>query len=783
MVKKKNGRNLVRKFIWFALKAGITAAILYSVFWGIVAWDRFGRQKWKLPARVYSRPIELYPGLSLNTNLLEKELSLMSYRKGESLEVPGSYSLKKNVFNLFSRPFTFPDGQEPPQKISIEIRNGKILHLIDIETGKNLSIARLDPALIGSFYPDSDEDRLWVKFDEAPSLLIQTIMAVEDRDFYNHHGIKPLSMLRALKTNILAGKAIQGASTLTQQLVKNLFLSSEKTIIRKINETIMALSLELFYDKNKIMEAYINEVYLAQDGKLAIHGFGMASRFYFGRSLEDLCIKEIALLAGLLRGPSYYSPYRFPERALKRRNLVLKLMADQKLIKLPDAQQAMKTNLGVISDPRSGVSPFPYFLDLVKRNLLQEYDEENLRTEGLRIFSTLVPRIQFATENSVKNRLENIERAKNLPSNSLEAAVVVTGAGNNEIAALAGGRGTDTNWFNRALDSRRPAGSLIKPAVYLSALAQPDRYTLISPLDDSPIQVETWNGTWAPKNYDRQFHGKIPLFEGLSNSYNAATVRLGMEIGLKTFFETLQKLGIDKNLPSYPSVLLGAVGMSPLEAAQMYQTFAAGGFFSPVRAIQSVYRPDGQLLQRYPLTVSKTIDPGAVYLLNKALQIVISDGTGRSLDRTLAKRLNPAGKTGTSDDLRDSWFAGFTGDHAAVVWVGRDDNKPCGLTGATGAMQIWEDIMTKISILPLRLSGPENIIMATIDSSTGCRTDDHCPDSFSIPFIAGSEPKDFVPCENKIPRNALKPRKAEKQHKKAPKSVPSKIFRWFKELF
>jgi penicillin-binding protein 1B len=782
LAKKKKYRGLLRKLIGFVVIAGVLSIMLYAVFWGIVAWDQFGSKQWELPARIYSRPLELYPGLPLNPELLEKELILMSYRKGDSIDVPGSYCINKNVCTLFSRPFSFPDGEESSQKIRIEIRNGTISGLTDIETNRNINLARLDPALIGSFYPDSDEDRLWVKFDDAPPLLIQTILAVEDRDFYHHHGIKILSMLRALKTNIMAGKAIQGASTLTQQLVKNLFLSTEKTLIRKINEAIMALSLELFYDKNKIFEAYINEVYLGQDGNRAIHGFGMASRFYFGRSLDDLCAREIALLVGLLKGPSYYNPYRFTERALKRRNVVLSLMADQILIRPAEAQQAMKKDLGVISNPQSGISPFPSFLDFVKRNLLREYDETDLETEGLRIFSTMVPKIQFAVEKSVKNRLETIERSKNLPFNSLEAAVVITGVGNNEIVALTGGRNPKIKGFNRALDSRRLSGSLIKPVIYLSALAQSEKYTLISSLNDSPIQVKTKNGVWEPKNYDRQFHGNVPLFEALSNSYNAATVRLGMEMGLDTFFETLHKLGIHKNLPPYPSVLLGAVGISPLEAAQMYQTFAAGGFFSPVRVIQAVCRPDGHLLQRYPLTVNETINPDTIYLLNKALQIVISEGTGRSLNRVLAEKLTPAGKTGTTDDLRDSWFAGFTGDYTGAVWVGRDDNAPCGLTGASGAMQVWGDIMAKISTSPLQLSKPDNIIITTIDPITGCRTEKHCPGSFSFPFIAGSEPKDFVPCEVKKSENFSESGKTEKQDKKTQKTVPSKIFQWFKEL-
>ncbi len=781
--KTNKNRRLLRKLAWFALKAGFAAVLAYCFFWGIVAWERFGSKKWELPARVYARPLELYPGLALNADNLARELSLLRYRKTNRIEVPGSYSVDKNVFTLYCRPFEFPDGPEPPRKIRVAIQGGKVSALTEVETGKNASIARLDPALVGSFYPASEEDRLWVKLEDAPPLLIQTIMATEDRDFYAHRGIKPLSILRALKANILAGKAVQGGSTLTQQLVKNMFLSREKTIVRKIDEAIMAVSLELFYDKDRIFEAYINEVYLAQDGKRAIHGFGMASRFYFGRSTEHLQAEEIALLVGLLKGPSHYNPRKYPARALERRNLILDMMADQKLIRPAEAQRAKNADLGVVSDPQSGFSPFPAFLELVKRGLLRDYDDQDLRTEGLRIFSTLVPRVQFAAQDGIEERLKNIEAARGLPSKTLQAAAVVTGAGNNEVAALAGGREGGEHGFNRALDSRRPIGSLIKPAVYLTALMQPDKYTLITPLEDTPVRIETKSGPWEPKNYEGRFNGKTPLFQALAYSYNAATVRLGMDLGIKNVFATLEKLGVDGDFPAYPSALLGAVGLSSLEVVQMYQTFAAGGFYTPVRAIQAVYRPDGSLLQRYPLTVRENVDPGAVYLLNKALQTVITEGTGKYLDRELAQRLTPAGKTGTTDDLRDSWFAGFTGDHAAVVWIGRDDNAPCGLTGASGAMQVWGDIMKKIATSPLRSTKPENVALTAIDATAGWRTEEECPGSLSIPFIAGSEPADFVSCrQGRVPETVEKPPPEQKAGKRI-ESVPSKIKNFFKDLF
>ncbi|WP_373499598.1 penicillin-binding protein 1B [Desulfococcus sp.] len=778
-VKKK--RSVGRGALF--LLAGIAGLILLSLYighLGSVARERFGSKKWELPARVYARPLELYPGLSIDENALLEELSLLSYRLVDRIGVPGSYSRKGGAFTLHTRPFAFPDGSEASKKIRLTVANRQVRALTDVETGESLSIARLDPALIGSFYPTHHQDRLWVKFSDAPPILIQTIMTVEDRNFYKHYGIKPLSIIRALKANILAGKTVQGGSTLTQQLVKNLFLTHEKSLRRKFEEAVMALSLEFFYTKDQIFEAYINEVYLAQDGSRAIHGFGMASRFYFGRSLEDLGAGETAFLVGLLKGPSYYDPQANPERATARRDQVIKMMAEQKLLRPDEADRAMRAKLGILPSPPSGDSRFPAFMDLVKRQLLREYEEADLRSEGLRIFSTLDPQIQLAVEASATAQLSAIEASRGLPKNSLETAVVVTGAGSNEVLAMLGGRRPADPGFNRALDARRPIGSLVKPAVYLSALMQPHRFTLVTPLEDAPLEIKMQNTVWNPKNYDRRFHGTVPIYEALAQSYNVATVRLGMDIGLVRVFETLKRLGVEGDFPRYPSTLLGTLEMAPIEVTQMYQTFASGGFYSPVRAIQAVYRPDGELLQRYPMTVRENVDPGAVYLLNTALQTVITDGTARSLGRQLVQRLTPAGKTGTTNDLKDSWFAGFTGDRVAVVWVGRDNNTPCGLTGATGALPIWGEVMSRIAAQPFTPDPPENVAQVTIDPVSGLQTEPGCPEAISVPFIRGSEPLDSVACRYRRPTPVTESQKA--PPRRPANATSENIFNWFKDL-
>ncbi len=742
---------------------------VYVFFLSMLAKEKFAGKKWDLPARIYARPLELYPSMKIDAKGLEEELVLMQYRYVGRIDGAGSFSRSGNNFNIFSRDFNFGDDHIPSQKIRVSIQNGKIFTLSDLETGDPFTLIRLDPAHIGSFYPTHNQDRLWVKIEEVSPLLTQTILTVEDHDFYQHFGVKPLAILRALIVNLKEGRTVQGGSTLTQQLIKNLFLSRHQTYKRKFDEAIMALSLELNYTKEQILEAYLNEVYMGQDGNRSIHGFGMAGRFYFERSIEDLRPKEIALLVGLLKGPSYYDPRRNPERAIQRRNTILQMMLDHKLIRQDVAEKSMKSPLGVTPNPPSGNSHFPAFLDLVKRRLLEEYSEENLHSEGLRIFTSFDPQVQFTAEKSVASQLDAVEKRHGLTGGELETAVVITSTGSNEVLAFIGGRKPGVEGFNRALDARRSIGSLIKPAVYLTALQSPKQYTLITPIDDSEFRIKmSKNDYWSPQNYDRKYHGRIPLYKALAHSYNIATVRLGVNIGLENVFESIRKLGIDRQFEPFPSALLGTITMSVLEVAHMYQTLASGGFYSPLRAIQAVYTPDGTPLQRFPLTVRQNIDSGAVYLLSKALQAVVVEGTASSLNKILPGNIGVAGKTGTTDDLRDSWFAGFTGKHLAVVWVGRDDNMPCALTGASGALQVWGHLISRISTTPLNLTQPDNIKWVVVDPETGFRTDELCPGAMSIPFIDGSEPRQMKPC------NQLKEQRREAFSSDRPlKSKPS----------
>jgi len=647
--------------------------------------------------------------------------------------------------HMKSRTFNFGDQVQESRKVSFRFAGGVISSIVDADSGQELAILRMEPVQIGSFYPTRKEDRILIKLEDAPPTLIQGLLSTEDRDFYHHFGVSPKGIARAMWSNLKAGGMVQGGSTITQQLVKNFFLNPKRTLRRKLKEMLMSLILEYRYSKDEILEAYLNEIFLGQDGASAVHGFGLASEFYFGQSLKTLNLHQVATLVALVRGPSEYDPRRRPERTLERRNLVLDSMVVEGYIKASQAEQAKKQPLSVASVTHRSANRYPAFIDLVKRQLKHEYRDEDLTSEGLRIVTTLDVNVQDELEKSIAGKLEKLE--KRPKSDHLETAAIVTRRDSGEIVAMAGGRDSDDTGFNRALDAVRPIGSLIKPVVYLTALEYPDRYNITTPISDTRLQIPAEKGkTWSPDNYDHREHGIVPLHTALTNSYNMSTVRIGMDIGLAKIANNLKNMGVNRPLEMYPSLLLGASPLSPLEVAQVYQTLAGDGFVTPLRSIRAVNAADGQALQSYPLTVHQVVDPSATYITNTILQDVMRIGTGRSAYNYMPQDMNLVGKTGTTNEMRDSWFAGFSGDYLAVVWIGRDDNKPTGLTGSSGALQVWSELMRRVSKQGVQLVAPDNIGMKWIDTMTGGLANESCSDARLFPFIEGSEPMEYSEC-------------------------------------
>jgi penicillin-binding protein 1B len=686
---------------------------------------QFEGRRWTLPARVYSQPLELYVGQTLSAERFALELDRLGYRVAGNPVEPGTYRRRGDRVDVEVREFRFSDELQKSRALRLGFGGGAIVSLQDSQ-GTEVPVYRLDPLLIGSIFPMHGEDRIVVAPNEVPPLLPAALKAVEDRKFEEHHGINFKAILRALFANMRAGQIEQGGSTLTQQLVKSYFLDSRRTLQRKAEEAVMAMILESRFEKADIMNAYINEIYLGQDGRRAVHGFGLASQFYFGKPLAELDLPEIALLVAIVRGPSYYDPRRHPERTLERRNLVLKLLVEQGVVPKEDAERAAKKPLGLADAKRQGSSFYPAFLDLVRRQLRHDYKEEDLTEAGLVVFTTLDPLLQERAEKALSAELDRLEKSGRKASKGLQGVVVVTTPQTGEVVGLVGAREASFDGFNRALDARRPIGSIAKPLVYLAALEQ-GSYTPASAVADEPVELKLPNGrTWKPENFTKETHGNVTMVRALTQSLNLATVNLGLEVGLDKVADTYVQLGLEEAPAAYPSMLLGAANLTPYDVAQLYNTLANGGFRSPLRAVRAVVDESGKALKAPELEVDTGASPEAVYALDRMLIEVMERGTGQPARRDLPAGLVVAGKTGTSNDYRDSWFAGFSGGNLIVVWVGHDDNSPTGLTGTTGALPVWSRLMGSLATTSFEPVLPEDLEERWIDYFTGEETSPYC---------------------------------------------------------
>jgi len=776
--------SLLVSLVMGSVLLGAAGLGLYMVYLDGVIRAEFDQKRWALPAKVFARPLELFQSMSLNADAFVQELKLLGYqdvncpappppppppppdqtrrrvlkRKPappvvctpppggyESPTRPGSYARQGETFEIVTREFPFWDDVEPSRKIKVVFAGNILVDLLSLDGQDAPGLLRLDPPEIAGIYPAHYEDRILVKEQDLPRELVDTLLAVEDRAFFEHAGINPKGIFRALVANLRAGRAVQGGSTLTQQLVKNLFLSNERTLKRKINEILMAILIDSRYGKNEILEAYGNAIYLGQDGSRAIHGFGLASQFYFAKPLDDLELHQIALLIGIIKGPSLYDPRKNPDRAKERRALVLDVMVEQNLCGVEDAIVAKEMALDVTPKAASGITAYPAFLELVRRQLQQYYQPEDLASEGLRVFTTLDPRLQAVAENTLVNSLPPLEKSQP-KARPLQGAAVIVDTQSGEVLAIVGDREPKSIGFNRALNAKRLAGSLIKPVVYLTALEQPDRYTLTTLINDSPLTYTSGNQRWSPGNYDRRFHGRVTLRDALARSYNIPAVRVGLDLDVINVVNMLKRLGLEQDLKPYPSLLLGAINVSPFEIAQIYETIANEGLRTPLRAIREVTDTSGRPLQYYPITAVKAVEPGPVYVLTNAMQQVVKSGTAAAMKSKLAPDLNIAGKTGTTDDYRDSWFAGFSGNRLAVVWLGRDDNKPTGLTGGSGALRVWMDLMAGLNLDPLDAAAPTDVEKIWVDPRSGLRLSQGCGRGEQLPFVIGSGPKGSASC-------------------------------------
>ena len=729
-----------RLLTWLLAVMGLGLGFLipYMLYLNNEVSQRFGQLRWQLPTRVYARPLELVPGTAIDASTLKTELDAAAYREGDGRRV-GTYARSGGRWTISSRGFQDIGRAVGPRRVEVTLSGGRVATVRDVRTRDSVRGVRLDPARIATLYGQKNEERRLVRINEVPELLVTGLQAVEDRDFNSHIGIDFGGMLRAAFVNARSGETRQGASTLTQQLARSglLGIGREQTLRRKGNEILYALIIDARYEKSEILEAYLNQVYFGQRGAQAIHGVAAASEFWFGRDLADLTTEQIALLIGIVKGPSYYDPRKHPERVRERRALVLGEMLETGIIDQAEHDRAIKAPLGVTRTPGSmAANRFPAYVDLVRRQLARDYPEEALSGAGLSVMTGMSPAAQGTAEGAVARTMKSLGPRRKAP---LQAGVVVTDVHNGEVVAVVGSRDPREDGFNRAVEAQRPVGSLLKPFVYLLALAQPGKYSLASYVDDSPITVRLGGGKrWSPGNSDGRSHGTVRLIDALSQSYNQAMVRVGMQVAPERIAGLLRTLaGIEAE--ARPSLILGATDQSPYAMAQLYQFLASGGEIQPLYAVRGVIDREGNTLKRYDTEPAPAQEGDAIAarLITIALQQAVTTGTGRQLVNDGLGRLSSAGKTGTSNDGRDSWFAGWTGDHLAVVWVGNDQNKTTGLYGATGAMRVWSSMFSRLPTSPLRVSDQGVDWQWVIGSST---TDAGCYGARRFPFVSGFAP-------------------------------------------
>jgi penicillin-binding protein 1B len=794
----RTGARRRGRWSWLRPIALVVLAIAFAGGFTLAAWvvsldhqvrARFEGTQFRVPSRVYSAPAILYPGLDWRRFGLEDALARLGYREATSSRdlPPGQYVWEGARLRVHLRAFEHPTRAEPARDIAIALRGSTITEIREIPGGDAVGAVLLEPEPLGAYYGPVREQRELVRLADVPQHLVDAILAVEDQRFTTHSGIDFRRIAGAMLANLRAGRVAQGGSTLTQQLVKNFFLTPERTWRRKVREACMALIVEARYDKPAILEAYVNEIYLGQRGATAVHGVGEAAHLYFGKSASRLSVAEAGLLAAIIQSPNGISPYHDPDRALRRRNLVLELMRDQGRLSEEVFAQAREEPLQL-----SAVTPEPgdarFFLDFLHRQLTDTYTAAQLTEEGLRIYSTLDRRLQRIAAQALDEGIRGLEKlrpklASSDPARQLQGCLVVIRPQTGELLALVGGRDYRTSQFDRCSQARRQAGSVFKPFVYIAGLEPHDdlpAITLASVLDDSPLEISTPSGPWRPKNFDGQFHDQVGVREAIERSLNVATVRLGQAVGMRNVVDVAQRLGIDSPLPAVPSLALGTAEVSPLELARAYATLASGGVRPETQAIEDVVDPAGGVLARRELRFVRVLDPGTAYLATSLLEGVADRGTAAAV-RAGGLAGPIAAKTGTTDEERDLWFMGFTPDLVAVVWIGFDEPRSVGVPGAVGALPVWRRFVEEESGGTVRGAFPRPAALERAEITSdgaialgGCQSQELRTEY----FLPGTLPSKFCPDGNLFGRRIERGSRGERVNRNE-----RGFFRWLRDQF
>jgi len=737
-----------------ALLCAVVAIPVLRELDGVVV-EKLNGNRWEFPSRIYSDAELIYPGLDLDAAGISPRLARLGYRS-VAADAPlhkGDVRRDATGMELFLHDFAYPGEPIVDRQVHLDLQNSVVTGMRDLVGGDEIYSVSLEPEVVGGLYDTTWEERREVKLADLPPLLPRAVILTEDRRFYDHGAVDSIGILRAALTNVRSGEVVQGGSTLTQQLVKNFFLTNERTVDRKLREVAMSFLVDRRYTKDEILEAYLNEIYLGQNGAQGIFGMWEAAEFYFSRSPQQLTVGEIALLAGMIRAPNYYSPYRSAERARARRDVILGLLRDEGAIDAAAYEQARAEPIRS-EPPQVATNAAPYFVDFLRGELQAGYPGELLTSRGLGIFTSLDLQTQQQAIAAVREGLTALEarypRLLQRPDGQhVQAALVALRPQTGGVVAMVGGRDYATSQFNRATQAHRQPGSIFKPFVFLAAFEAAQHggapLTPTTLLRDEPFDWHYDNQVWRPDNYGNRYLGQVSARTALEQSLNSATARLAEQTGLPAILDAAQRAGIASELPHVPSVVLGAAEVTPFEVAQAYATIANQGLRAEARAVSKVVDRHGQIIDRHPVAVERAASPEAAFLTLSLMKGVLDRGTARAA-RAQGFTRPAAGKTGTTNDNRDAWFAGFTPDLVAVVWVGFDDGTPLGLTGAEAALPIWTAFMRQATAATPAsdFHPPSGVALVRIDPYTGDIATAGCPESRLETFARGTEPT--TPC-------------------------------------
>jgi penicillin-binding protein 1B len=728
----------------------LVVASAYLLHLYVSVTTRFDGRLWTSPSRIYSDVLSIFPGDRLPPAAVVARLKRSGYA---DLEGPptkaGQFRLDGPRLEIYLRSLTAPTDEAPPRRVTVRFGGDRVWSIRD-ERGRSIRRTVIEPELLATLYGPRHEERELVRLPEVPAGFINAVLAAEDNRFRSHHGLDLRGILRAMWVNLRAARVVQGGSTITQQTVKNLYLGQERSWWRKLREIPMSLILDGGYSKDRILEVYLNAVYLGQRGSVAICGVQSAARFYFGRPLHELSLGEWALLAGMIRSPGSYNPFAHPGRAVERRAQVLRSMLRAELIGAEEADAAMGEALELASGG-GGYADAPYAVDFVRSRLAKRYPRRVLMEEGLNVYTTIDTALQQRAEETLKQGLARLERdvpvlRQQAADRELQGGLVASNPATGAILAMVGGRDHGKSQFNRIAQARRQPGSCFKPFVFaggfeLAAGRRKGGLTPATLLDDSPLELKSGREKWRPSNFDGEFRGEVTARQALEESLNVPTVRAAMRVGLDKVIETARDCGIESPLPPLPSLALGAAEVAPLELAAAYGAFSQGGIGVTPWIIRAVTDRNGKRLAGRGVERRRSLSPQTAYQIDDLLRGVFQRGTARSFASGF--RGVAAGKTGTTDGTRDSWFVGYSGELLALVWVGYDDNSRTGLTGATGALPIWAEFMKSFvePTGPVGAAKPHDMVRVLIDTESGLRAGARCPSVRAEWFVPGTEPK------------------------------------------